>query len=93
MQSLEHFKRGLSPERIAEERGLKVDTIEAHLASFIPTGQVNLTDLVTADELQAVRRYLAQHTLTEGYRLTDIMSEVQCPALTFNHLRLILQYD
>ena len=93
VQSLERFKRGLSPERIAEERGLKVDTIEAHLASFIPTGQVNLTDLVTADELQAVRRYLAQHTLSEGYRLTDIMSEVQCPALTFNHLRLILQYD
>ncbi len=54
---------------------------------------MNLTDLVTADELQAVRRYLAQHTLTEGYRLTDIMSEVQCPALTFNHLRLILEYD
>ena len=50
--SLEMFRRGSSPQEIAEERGLAVSTIEGHLARAVATGQLKIDDIL-ADERRA----------------------------------------
>ncbi len=47
--SLELFKSGKSVEDIANERELNENTIFGHLASFIPSGDVKVKDLISAD--------------------------------------------
>ena len=44
--SFELFKSGLSIKEIAKERGLTSGTIESHLASYIPSGDVDILELI-----------------------------------------------
>ncbi len=53
--SLKMFKAGKSVEEIARERGLAVGTIETHLVKFIPTGEIQLEDLVELEKIEAIR--------------------------------------
>lgn len=52
--SLELFKAGKAIEDIAQERGMAIGTIESHLTSFIPTGEVTIGELVSAEKLTAI---------------------------------------
>ncbi|WP_118951519.1 helix-turn-helix domain-containing protein [Taibaiella helva] len=56
--SLQLFKEGKSIEEIASLRGLVKGTIEGHLVEFIPTGEVEVTDLVQQAKLDAILRQL-----------------------------------
>jgi uncharacterized protein YpbB len=47
------FKEGLSVEKIAEERGLAVTTIQGHLCAFIAKGELAVDRLVQDKEKQA----------------------------------------
>ena len=53
--SLELFKAGKSIEDIAEERNLNQNTIFGHLASFIPTGEIAVTDLITEEHYSELK--------------------------------------
>ena len=44
--SLQLFKNGLSIFEIAKERNFTTTTIEGHLAHFIPTGDIKITDIM-----------------------------------------------
>ena len=46
-ESLDLFKSGKSIEEIANERELNLATITGHLASFIQTGEIKITDLIS----------------------------------------------
>ncbi len=52
--SLELFRQGKPIEKIAEERGLNISTIEGHLASFIFTGEVAVEEIVKEDKLKVI---------------------------------------
>ena len=54
--SLEMFQAGFSIAEIAEARGLGKPTIEAHLARFIQSGEINLEDLVPVEKIEPIRR-------------------------------------
>lgn len=56
--SLQLFKDGQSIKAIATERALAPATIESHLISFIPTGEINVSELVTEEKSHAVRAAL-----------------------------------
>ncbi|MDP4527708.1 helix-turn-helix domain-containing protein [Alkalimonas delamerensis] len=56
LESFTLFKQGLSLEQIAERRGLVRGTIENHLAHYVAQGELELTELVSADKLAAVRQ-------------------------------------
>lgn len=49
--SLEMFKKGLSMEEIAKERGFVEGTILSHLISFIPTGEIKVEELVKSEKI------------------------------------------
>jgi ATP-dependent DNA helicase RecQ len=52
--------RGLTPDRIAAERGLSVGTIYSHLSQLIARGQVNVNAVVTAELQQKIRAAIDQ---------------------------------
>ncbi|MCG6941811.1 MAG: helix-turn-helix domain-containing protein [Thiohalocapsa sp.] len=54
------YQEGLSIEEIASRRGLKPTTIEGHLAHYIGTGEVAVTDFIGEDELARISAALAE---------------------------------
>lgn len=56
--SLELFQQGKSIEEIAEERKLVPGTIEGHLANFIPSGEIRLDQLVSAEKIAMIEKVI-----------------------------------
>jgi len=56
--SLEMFKKGLTPFEISKERGLTKGTIEGHLAHFIPTGEIIITDLISENKYKELKKLM-----------------------------------
>ncbi|MEK9182049.1 MAG: DNA helicase RecQ [Patescibacteria group bacterium] len=54
-ESLRMFREGKTVPEIASLRNLAAQTIESHLAFFITTGEVKLTDLVTEEKISRIR--------------------------------------
>jgi uncharacterized protein YpbB len=52
--SLQMHKEGVSITDISSRRGLARTTIESHLASFIPTGEIDIKDLVPAGKIAPI---------------------------------------
>ncbi|WP_431211309.1 helix-turn-helix domain-containing protein [Puia sp. P3] len=52
--SLRLYREGVSISDIATQRGLSTGTIEGHLASFIPTGEIDVKQLVPEDKIQTI---------------------------------------
>jgi len=50
--SLELFKQGLSIQEIAKERNLTKSTIESHLAKYIPSGDIDILELIPLKRYQ-----------------------------------------
>ena len=53
-QSLQLYQLGRSIEAIALERGLSTGTVEGHLAHFIFSGELNITEMVKAEKLKVI---------------------------------------
>jgi len=81
-ESLELFKSGKSIEQIANERELNENTVFGHLASFISSGEMKITDLMPVayyEELKAVipkKKYEnlsdLKHQLDEKYSYGEL---------------------
>lgn len=59
--SLQMFKEGKSIEDIAQERNLAYTTIEGHLISFIPAGEIDVLDLMNAEKLEIILTLLEKN--------------------------------
>ncbi|BBO71282.1 helicase [Desulfosarcina alkanivorans] len=58
--SLELFKKGLSLDQIAEQRGLVRATIEGHMAHWVETGTVRIDLLIPAEKRKAIDEQLTR---------------------------------
>lgn len=58
--SLQMFKAGDSITTIAKERGFAVSTIESHLASFIPTGEITLHELLPEQKINKIMQTIEE---------------------------------
>ncbi len=56
--SLQLYRDGKTLQEIAQERNLALSTIETHLASFIPTGEVDVLELVSKEKLDKIMELL-----------------------------------
>ncbi len=56
--SLSMFEAGKTIQEIATERGLAIGTIEGHLISFIPTGKINIHNLVSQEKMNNIETVL-----------------------------------
>ena len=84
--SFELFKSGLSVKEIAKERSLTTGTIESHLASFIPSGEVDILELIP---LKKYKKLIKQIEETEFKNLTELKEKVD-KSFTFMELRMVL---
>ena len=60
-QTLKLYKKGLTPEEIADEREKSLSTIETHLAKLAKEGLIDPYDFVTTDEVEQVQVFVEKH--------------------------------
>ena len=79
--SLEMFQSGKSIEKIAEERSLAISTIGTHLAKYVLSGKLSVTDFVTLEQCAKAEKLLESteeagsmyQTLKERFTNVEIM--------------------
>ena len=59
--SYEMFCQGMSIEEIAKARDLVTGTIEGHLEQYVRSGKVKVEQVVKAENLAKIRKYLEEH--------------------------------
>ena len=85
--TLRMFLQGMSREQIAKERNLSVGTISTHLALFVRSGQIDLQDIVPADNLKSILRALRLVGADQGLQAIKTL----CPAtISFDDIRLVI---
>lgn len=84
--SLDLFKSGKGVEQIALERELKVSTITGHLASFIPTKEVSILDLMSERHYTELKAIIPQKKFDT---ISDLKQQLD-DKYTFQELRLVL---
>ena len=84
--SFELFKGGLSVKEIAKERDLITGTVEGHLASFIPSGEINVLELI---ELKRYKKLINAIENTEFKTLTELKEKVD-KDFTYIELKMVL---
>jgi hypothetical protein len=85
-ESLQLFKNGKSVKEIANERELNETTIIGHLASFISTGEIKITDLISEDHYKELKVLIPKHKFDN---LSDLKHQID-DKYTYGELRLVL---
>ncbi|MFV0566004.1 MAG: helix-turn-helix domain-containing protein [Flavobacteriaceae bacterium] len=86
-ESLSLFQSGKSVAEIADFRELTEDTIFGHLVSFIPSGEIKITDLISKEKYEALKTIIPQIAF-EG--LTDLKQQLD-DEYSYAELRLVVQ--
>ncbi len=84
--SLELFKSGKTIEEIADERGLTTDTITTHLAFFISTKEIKITDLILESHYKELKELIPTMTFEN---LSDLKHQID-DKYSYTDLRLVL---
>ena len=84
--SLNLFKSGKTIEEIAEERGLTTETITTHLASFIASKEVKITDLISKSHYKELKKLIPTMTFEN---LSDLKHQID-DKYSYTDLRLVL---
>ena len=87
-ESLRLYKEGKTIEDIAKERSMAVSTIEGHLASFIPSGEVKIDDFLNENELTEIKKVMDKF---DNLQLGPIKSELG-DKFTYGQLRMAVSY-
>ena len=83
--SLQLFKEGKNIKEIAEIRSMALSTIEGHLVSFIPTGEIEIQEIVKEDKIATIRKVidefegpssLIKEKLGDDYSYTEIKAVI-----------------
>ena len=84
--TFELFKSGLTIKEIAKQRGLTSGTIESHLASYIPSGEVDILELIP---LKRYKKIITEIESVAFKNLTELKEKVD-KSFTFMELRMVL---
>lgn len=84
--SLELFKTGKSIDQIALERELNNNTIFGHLASFISSGEINITDLMSKSNYLELKEIIPTKTFEN---LSDLKHQLD-EKYSYGELRLVI---
>ena len=87
--TLHLYKAGIPIADIASRRGLTLNTIEGHLASFIPTGEINIKELVPGHKIEFIRVALLE--LGDDTKLGPIKARLG-DDYSFGEIRAVQQH-
>ena len=85
--SLELYKKGKSIQEIADERELNFTTITGHLANFISSGEVNITDLISERHYKELNELIPKASFEN---LSDLKHQLD-DKYTYGEIRLVLE--
>ena len=85
--SFELFKSGLSLKEIGKERSLTTGTIENHLANFIPSGEIDVLELMELKRYKKIRNAIEEVGTVKG--LTALKEKVDAN-YTYMELKMVL---
>lgn len=83
--SLELFQNGKTIEEIAKKRGFVKSTIEGHLAHFIPTGEIKITDLMSEKKFKELKKIVKDIKYESFSELKEKIDD----KFTYSELRLV----
>jgi hypothetical protein len=86
--SFEMFVSGKTVAEIAAERGVTSATIEGHLAHYVGTGELKVTEFVPEEKLQKVLQYIHEHPNDRMGEIKSALGE----GVTYGDLKFIIQY-
>lgn len=86
-KSLQLYRSGMTIPEIAEERGLAESTIASHLASFVPTGEVQLSELVSDAHRAQIEAAISQ--LSGSYTASDVRALLP-EEITYTEIKLVM---
>lgn len=89
LKSLALYQQGLTIAQIATERGMAVSTIEGHLASFVKTGEIRVSDFVTPAQAAAIHSAIA--SLSGSYTISDIRERLDKDEISYFMIRLVME--
>jgi DNA-directed RNA polymerase subunit F len=85
--SLTLFQSGKSIDDIANERELNINTIFGHLASFIPSGEIKITDLISKANYFELKEIIPNKTFVN---LSDLKHQLD-DKFSYAEIRLVLE--
>lgn len=83
--SFELFKSGMSIDEIAKKRELTAGTIEGHLITFLPTGEVKITDLMPEAKYLELKKIM-ESTTYESF--SDLKNKID-EKFSYSDLRMV----
>ncbi|WP_067146128.1 helix-turn-helix domain-containing protein [Pseudotamlana agarivorans] len=86
LESLELFKKGKTIKEISDMRELNENTIFGHLASFIPSGEVEVLDLMSVAHYNDLKTLIPQKTYET---ISDLKHQLD-DKYTYGEIRLVL---
>ena len=84
--SLELYKSGKSIDQIALERDLNKNTIFGHLAKYIPTGEIKITDLISKEHYKELLKLIPKATFENTSDLKHQLDD----KYSYGEIRLVL---
>ncbi len=87
--SLELFQSGKTVAEIAKERQLTTQTITKHLSSFIPTGEIKITDLIDPERYNKIKEIIKNNTFEGLSELKKIAGD----NYDWDELRLVMNFE
>jgi len=87
-ESFKLYKDGKQIEEIAKERGFARQTIEGHLAHYVATGEINITDLISKEKILLIEPVAKTFS---GQSLTPIKEKLG-HEITFGEIKLVLAW-
>lgn len=86
-ETLRMYREGMSFKEIAAARSLTVGTIENHLAHFVGTGDLQVSDIVSTDHQNIIRGTV--RSFDKAYTLSDIKNQLP-PDYTYAEIKLVI---
>lgn len=84
--SFELYNQGKKPEEIAKERGLTLTTIEGHLAYYVATQQLDVTQLVKPNKIKNISEVVENKKTKSMAAIRDFLGE----DYSFGEIKLVL---
>nr|WP_321222862.1 helix-turn-helix domain-containing protein [uncultured Psychroserpens sp.] len=87
-ESLNFFQLGKTIEEIAKIRELNINTIISHLANYLPSGEIKITDLMSQEHFNELKESIPKYKFDN---LSDLKHQID-DKYTYGELRLVLDH-
>lgn len=87
--SLQMYQEGKTIEQIAHIRSMSPGTIEGHLTSFISTGEIDVKEFVSSEQLSAILKVIQKMGVSSFTALKETLG----PDYTYQQIRAVAAYQ